>query len=342
MNPFEETLNRFLDDTMARWFRITKETQRIGLSIQLQGAVQDSTPTRERGKTNYSSEKMKAHYRNSFCRSVYADYLKEPFCNNLDFCLKGKINRDNRHDSISCRCHQGVSNVLIPYQYPNDDLKIVWYIFIGQFILLEETNDANKKLASEWFAKLNIVDVNAYSPLSTVEASFIKPGIFVKEADIDTKFMDSTISKIRFLDFVRFREFALTRFQNFLDMVYGRDRVLPGPPLKKDLVDYVKEKQRDLLLLDVMTDIFHILAMIPKSHPMEKFNGEVTTLREKFNTGIPDNLNRLEGKAPLLKAICESFGVKTNESVLEKRLVGLSITDIDAARAFISSIKIHG
>lgn len=307
IHPFEDLLNDFLDDTMARWFELTK--QRIGLSIQLKGSVQNRTPTRE--QQIYSDYKMGAHYRNTFCRKTYEDKDKKSLCNSLDYHLKKKISPGNIHDSISCRCHQGISNVLIPYQYPKDYLDIIWYIYIGQFILLDESV-LYKPLAKKMFAEFNIQDVNILNSLTDEEKVFIQPEIFIKKRALRNRFDDYVISKIRFIDFLQFRLFVLTRFQDFLDEIYSKPNGINKSRSSKEKIDILKDfvnikedTEDDLVLLD---KVYTILDKLPKWFPTKKLNDRVEVLLPRFSVGdsnniifIKNNRNKIESTISLAK-----------------------------------------
>jgi hypothetical protein len=253
---------------------------------------------------------MAAHYRNNFCRKIYKDKELAPDCNKLDFYLKKRVPHSST-ESVSCRCHQGVSNILIPYYFPDDPLGITWYVYIGQFLLMEEDNIILADLASEWLEKkLDIYDIAVLDSLTQEEKLFVKPGAIIKRSGTGLKrFVKTDISRISFIDFIRFREFALTRFQSFLDAIYNREKSpVGGLNAFNQLEDYVRTKENDAEILNLLGSLYDLLAAVMTSSPNnDSVNRSCELFKERFDPGNGENMEFFRDRADQLRGVVEQY-----------------------------------
>ena len=221
---FENALNRFQFSLMERWYNLYR--QEIGLLIQKFDYVQDaSVPTRIGHDVSPTGPVHSAtKFINSHCARIQRDNLDK--CNKLDVLLKkqASANPGFSRASITCRCHAGVSNVLIPYRHPKEnDTNKVWYIFIGQFLLREEASAGHTQFMQQ-LLKSRLFHPLLVKHIMEEDAPFVKPDIFIAESTYNNTFDGATreghISYISAIDLLLFQESALASFETFLNRFY--------------------------------------------------------------------------------------------------------------------------
>jgi hypothetical protein len=223
-SPFENALDRFQFGLMESWYNLHK--QEIGLSIQKFDYIQDaSDPTRiSCGVSSAGPVHSATKFINSHCARIQTEHLDR--CNKLDAVLKkqASANPGFSRASITCRCHAGVSNVLIPYRHPKEkDTKKVWYIFVGQFLLREEASPDHTQFMRH-LLKERFFHPLLQKHITQEESPYVKPEIFIPEniynVDFDGATRKGHISYISAIDVIAFQESVLASFETFLNHSY--------------------------------------------------------------------------------------------------------------------------
>lgn len=256
---FEDALNDFQINLMKEWFEVFH--LKIGLSIQLRFKTQDNrSPTRVWHDNPLADERMKDII-NSHCQTVLLDPVNRVKCNNLDYHLKifidDNFDRSGTYKNFRCRCHKGISNVVLPYLIDGD----LWYIFVGHFLLKPTSTEIDNVFLDEF--KLSPV------PILPLEGkNYVLQNIFITEDVYEAKFKNGypDLAYIDIKELTTFITYVRARFSNFIESVLSSHSkkknyelykigitksflINEGKSLKQMLSNFSEKKYRKLMIL---------------------------------------------------------------------------------------------
>ncbi len=248
MQQFLKDLNDFYREVIDDWHQ--QSGLLIGISIQKFDDLQDEDAiTRDTHATKDIVANNKG-YINHYCYHILSEEGNIEKCNKLDFFMKKYASEEKSANKIMCKCHGGVSNILIKYKYPATIVE--WYIFLGQF-LLEEPID---KLKEHFYLESGIKPVNIQTLNRKYQSSkgLINDGAFVDESYKNTKVAESVnkegrdeISLVPADRYFYLESIVLRRFEIFISKYFntnGQSQLFPNETLKAYLehidIDNVK------------------------------------------------------------------------------------------------------
>jgi hypothetical protein len=217
---FNDALHKFQYDVVEEWQDKLRKGQRIAISIQLREEIQDRARACASPRRSASGAPEAV---NVYCQQVldkqWTTTQATADCDQLDDCLKRRHEwrEQNPHlefaGRFSCRCHGGVSNILIPFRYGDSDDDDLWYVFFGQFLLKAENAEIQDLLMVEH-------RIEPITDISQTERGHLQENVFVDEA-LHASHFKGEISLVSLPDFFAFKNFALRKFDSFLRDVYS-------------------------------------------------------------------------------------------------------------------------
>lgn len=217
-------LNIFQSNIMDEWAELRKHN--IGVSIQLYKQVQDKYSETRRDPVN------------SFCRGVVRNKTQLKKCDLLDAELK-KQSKELHNMRIACRCHKGVSNILIPLEFRG----IVWYIFYGQFLLVYSTNPfelTNVKGAFRRYFNRKLDDNQIKHKIDDFKNQYIQENAFIDLEYLPQQFENHDLSRVELMEFFEFKLYVEFKFKEFLTSLYA------DSSKEKALKEFIKEEKNNI------------------------------------------------------------------------------------------------
>jgi len=220
---FENALHEFQHGLVQAWTSRFRVGQKIAISIQLRREIQDrrkSCCAGDVGKKVFVSNGIPKAI-NNYCQHVLNDGAIDK-CDKLDELLKSRHvseqgNGKATHElkGFSCRCHRGVSNILIPFRFGSEE----WYIFFGQFLLHNEHPDIDSDILLEQ-------RIQPVKDLAPNEQGLLQEDVLITDDQYNKYFKlwsDGTgtdISLIPVSDFLKFKGYVLKKSADFMTFVY--------------------------------------------------------------------------------------------------------------------------
>lgn len=241
---FENALHQLQYELVKTWQDKFRGDQNIAVSIQLRDEIQDRARacTASTGSTSGAPKAI-----NGYCQRILDEQWtgtgRTFECDQLDFCLKRRYGQGKQQDlgtpflgRFSCRCHAGVSNILVPVTHADGD---VWYIFFGQFLLKDE----DAKIQS---AIMSAREIKPVTSISSTEAQggrqFLQENVFITEALYKSQFMGN-ISLVSLPEFLVFMDYVLNKVEAFLT------EVSVSAPKRRSLELYKQQRNTSALLI---------------------------------------------------------------------------------------------
>lgn len=231
-------LNSFQSKIMDDW--AFERRHNIGVSIQLYKQVQDRYSETRRDPVN------------SFCRGVVKNKTQLKKCDLLDVNLKVK-SKELNNMRIACRCHKGVSNILIPFEFKG----IVWYIFYGQFLLVYSTSPSeltNVKGAFKRYFNRKLDDNQIKHNIDDFKDQYVQENAFIDLENFPRQFENHDLSKVELMEFFEFKLYVEFNFKRFLTSLYAdsdKEKVL-----KEFIEDEKNNTEQANLILQRLLDIY--------------------------------------------------------------------------------------
>jgi hypothetical protein len=268
-------LNKFQSKIMDDWAFERKHN--IGVSIQLFKQVQDKYSETRRDPVN------------SFCRGVVKNKTQLKKCDLLDVNLKNK-SKELHNMRIACRCHKGVSNILIPFEFRG----IVWYIFYGQFLLVYSTKPSeltNVKGAFKRYFNRKLNDNQIKHNIEDFKNQYVQENAFIDLDNLPQQFENHDLSKVELFEFFEFKLYVEFNFKAFLTALYA------DPIKEKVLREFIKDEKNNIeqatLVLQRLFDI-HKKWHFTDNQLKENSNNILQGLFENIELFTSRDLNLLE------------------------------------------------
>lgn len=313
MQQFLKDLNDFYREVIDDWF--LQSGLLVGISIQKFDDLQDEDSiTRDTHATKDIVANNKG-YINHYCYHILSDTGNIEKCNKLDFFMKKYANEEKDANKIMCKCHGGVSNILIKYKYPSTNVD--WYIFLGQFLLQEPI----EKLKEHFYKESGIKPVNIQTINRKYQSSkgLINDGAFVDETYKNNKIAQTKskegrgeISLVPADRYYYLEKIVLRRFEMFISKYFvsnGQSLLSPNETLKA----YLEHIDVDNVKFNLEISLQKATSLSDNRKPTtDILNSMLTTLESNSNNIIPNEL---------LKQISEfSVGYKKGALGLDKFL----------------------
>lgn len=119
INSETENLIQHVEELIQQWM-LAEFSRKIGVSVQLPSSYQGN---------------RRPVPKNFVCREIYKNATARQKCDMSDQVMKHLSLKDEM--SIAYRCHGDLSNIVIPHY--DTITKTTWFIFIGQFVIMDET-----------------------------------------------------------------------------------------------------------------------------------------------------------------------------------------------------------
>lgn len=215
ISQLDNELENFVKNLIETW-NIEKH-QKIGLSIQTLNDTQKRV-----------SESDTALAVNDICSSVLNNGGRKIklenrlSCNRLDSELKKIVNDKGNIYGLACKCHKGISNIIVPFIYTpkgKDKPSTQWYILYGQFLLTPIIAKTEYSLIEIDISKNLLLSKNIEILSNSPSRKYVQLGPFTSNNKISdiTKFSNSPISEVDVADFLSFKSYVEINFTHFLD-----------------------------------------------------------------------------------------------------------------------------